>query len=91
MGDKDQAISSIKKIYSKENSLTHETIYKEKLEQYQREQLNNAGGNDSVWRTLTHPEMRGSTWMALTVGIFNVLSGISIVTVYAIIIFEKLI
>jgi len=43
-----------------------------------------------VWRTLTDANLRGSTWMAIFVSVFNILSGISIVTVYAIIIFEKL-
>lgn len=91
MGDKEQALNSIRRIYSKENSLTHEAIYKEKLEQHQRDLLEKSGRDDSVWRTLTDPDMRGSTWMAIAVCIFNILSGISIVTVYAIIIFEKLI
>jgi len=58
--------------------------------QHRRELTEKSGGNDSVWRTLTHQDYRNSTWMAICVATFNVLSGVCIVTVYAIIIFEKL-
>ena len=91
MGDKEQALRAIKTIFSRENSLTHEIIYKDKLEQHQKALREKEGGSDSVWRTLTDPNIRGSAWMAIFTAIFNIFSGISIVTVYAIIIFEKLI
>lgn len=34
MGDKEQALKAIKTIFSRENSLTHEIIYTDKLEQH---------------------------------------------------------
>ena len=34
MGDKSQALKAIKSIFSRENNLTHEIIYTEKLEQF---------------------------------------------------------
>lgn len=70
--------------------MTHQAIYEERQAQHRRALSEKSGGNDSVWRTLTDPNLRGSTWMAIFVALFNILSGISIVTVYAIIIFEKL-
>lgn len=89
-GDKAQALRAIKMIFSKENALTHEIIYEERQSAYQHAQSEKSGDDDSVWRALTDPNLRGSTWMAIWVSVFNILSGVSIVTVYAIIIFEKL-
>jgi len=88
--DKIQAMKAIKRIFSKESDLTHELIYEEKLEKFQRAQEENQSSSTSVWQTLTDRDSRGSSFMGILVALFNVCSGVCFITVYAIIIFEKL-
>lgn len=39
---------------------------------------------------MTDREIRGSAWMGILVALFNVCSGVCFITVYALIIFEKM-
>lgn len=88
--DKPQALRAIKRIHPTESEDTHELIYEEKKEDFIRAQQENTNSTTSVWQTLTDRDSRGSAWMGILVAFFNVMSGVCFITVYAIIIFEKL-
>lgn len=50
----------------------------------------NSRRHDSVWGTLTDPNLRKSTWMAIWVAVSNIISGICLVNGFVILIFDKL-
>lgn len=90
IGDKQQALRAIRKIYSKESEQTCEQIYEQCAASYHQEVRESSRSHDSVWRTLTDPNLRKSTWMAIWVAVSNILSGVCLVNGFVILIFEKL-
>lgn len=52
LGDKQQAMKLIAKIYAPENQTTHEMIYREK-EAILREQASGSEGEETVWKAIT--------------------------------------
>lgn len=90
LGDKEQALKAISKIYESNDPETQEAIYEQHSFNYHQELRESQGRHDSVWRTLTDPNLRKSTWMAIWVAVANIVSGVCLVNGFVILIFDKL-
>ena len=85
-GDKEGAMKLIAKVYSAENDLTHEQIYQEKVEQL----CSDEPTEESFWHVLTDAKVATGSWISIITAIFNNLSGIGIINIFATYIFESI-
>jgi hypothetical protein len=84
-GHKEEALRHIRKVYSPESSGVQLQIFQKKLNEHMSQTTD---GHDSVWRALTHPDQRNSSWMCVLVALFNTIAGNGIVNIFSTLIFD---
>jgi len=87
-GDKQQAIRQIRNVYSYETPEVHEQIYQEKHQQHLDKMAKMGDTPDTLWHALTDKYQRWGSWVAIIISFFNAYSGIGIVQVFCVGIFE---